>query len=314
MYYEGMFAIDLNNVSYNFGEREVLREISFQVKSGHIHGLLGPNGAGKTTTMKLIAGLKNCKTGSISVFNSNVSNVRADFNTFGILLEEPPLYEELSVTEYLRFICRLKRISKKEINNRIDYCIEVLDLDSVKNRIIGNLSKGFKQRIGIAQAIIHMPKIVILDEPTVGLDPYSVIEIRNLILKLKDNHTVLLSSHLLHEMGLVCDEVTIIDNGKVLASGTIENIQDTLAGNNLLVVKAKYSNEQWEQFIENKLGIHINKKEQVDNYYLYELLLSHDISKYSIIIEEMVNHKMNVFQVERKESTLEEIFVRVIDK
>jgi ABC-2 type transport system ATP-binding protein len=222
-------AIELDNITLDYGTRKILKDISFNVVKGHIHGFLGPNGAGKTTTMKVITKLLTQDSGIVKLFGQNSDEVKTTFNgKIGFLLEDPPLYNDLTVMEYLTFIAKIKKVPREKVSTYINDCIEALDLSTVTNRAIENLSKGFQQRVGIAQAIIHKPDIVILDEPTNGLDPQAMLEVRNLILKLKENHTVLLSSHLLHEMSLVCDEVTIISQGRILASGNLEELKEKI--------------------------------------------------------------------------------------
>lgn len=298
-----MKAIEVKNISHRFGSRTILKDLSFNVEKGHIHGFLGPNGAGKTTTMKIIAGLLNPSHGDIQV-NGNI----------GFLLEDPPLYNDMTVRSYLKFIAKLKRVPPSAIEKSLDYCRINLDLDTVFDRSIENLSKGYKQRVGIAQAIIHMPEIVILDEPTVGLDPYSVIEIRNLILRLKEEHTILLSSHLLHEMGLVCDEVTIISQGTILESGTISNIEKKLSQSSQLIIKTLLDNEEWSEFLRSHSSFNFVEKINDNNTYQFILNGSEDTELYSQLIEKSVELKVKLIGFEQKKSSLEEIFIKVVDK
>lgn len=231
-------AIKVDNVSKVYGSTAAVEQLSFEVKSGEVHGFLGPNGAGKSTTMKMIAGLLRPSRGNTWVRNTNVQlhpeKIKADI---GILLENPPLYKDMVVKDYLAFVSRLHKVPSQSIGSAVDEAIAKLHLEEVANRLIGNLSKGFKQRVGVAQAIVHNPAIVILDEPTVGLDPEAVIKMRELIKGLSQGHTVLLSSHLLHEISLICDRVTIISHGKLQASGPISEIQHSLSKKRIIEVE-----------------------------------------------------------------------------
>jgi ABC-2 type transport system ATP-binding protein len=312
-----MNAIEVKNISLSYGDRDTLKDISFNVKRGHIHGFLGPNGAGKTSTMKVIANLLTPDEGKVLINDQKHDQIKNDFhNQIGFLLEDPPLYKDMSVKEYLTFIAKLKRVHKSKISERLEYCKNVLDLESVFDRSIENLSKGFKQRVGIAQAIIHMPNIVILDEPTVGLDPYSVVEIRNLILNLKHEHTILLSSHLLHEMSLVCDEVTIIADGRVLESGRIEDIENKLSSNNIIKIKTLNTSDDWVEFINEHPSLKLssmttNGKDQV-NEYIIQASDSHEL--YALMVEKSVEFKIKLISIEQTQNTLEDIFIKVVEK
>jgi ABC-2 type transport system ATP-binding protein len=206
------YSLEINNLQKNYANHVALKEISFKVKKGSIHGFLGPNGAGKSTTMKILCGLIPATAGSFVVKGE-----------IGFLPEYPPLYGNMTVNDYLKFVLA---IQKKEVTDiKIENVKEKTGLKAVGNRLIGNLSKGFQQRVGIAQAIIHSPEIIILDEPTVGLDPVAVAEIRELIKSLKNEHTILFSSHQLHEVEHLCSDITLIHQGKVLVTGELNDIQ-----------------------------------------------------------------------------------------
>lgn len=247
-------AISIKHLSVGYGKRQVLKDVSFEVRGGHIHGLLGPNGAGKTTTMKSIIGLVSPSFGEIFIQGKNqIKNKQHRFSV-GFLLESPPLYEDLSVTEYLKYVGQLQGLKPSELEQRLREIIKLFDIESIMHRRVGNLSKGYKQRLGMAQAIIHSPDIVILDEPTLGLDPHTVIEIRNLILKLKEHHTVLISSHQLHEMSLICDEISILVDGCLIESGTIKSITNKLSGMRQIELEVldKFSNLFCEAVLKKK--------------------------------------------------------------
>lgn len=215
-----MYAIEVNLLTQVFGEKKVVNNISFKVQANTIHGFLGPNGAGKTTTLKSICGILPISSGSISFFGKKINYEESDYKKlFGSLIEEPTLYDDMKVEEFLSFLCHLYKL--ENVKKRCENVIQKLDLTDVNSRLIKNLSKGYKQRVAIAAALIHDPKIVILDEPTVGLDVSAIAKMREIILALKKDHTVLISSHILHEMELLCDEVTLINNGKIIARKTL---------------------------------------------------------------------------------------------
>jgi ABC-2 type transport system ATP-binding protein len=213
-----------------------INNISFNVKKGTIHGFLGPNGAGKTTTMKILTELIVPSAGEFKVSGK-----------IGFLPENPPLYNSMTVNDYLEFV--LKIYSDEKLVDQVAKVKKQCGLQEVGERLIGNLSKGFKQRVGIAQALIHNPEIIILDEPTVGLDPVAIVEIRNLIESLKYEHTVLFSSHQLHEVELLCQEITLVDKGNVLISGSLNQIQDSLSTKKNFKIKLAHFNEEIKQKI-----------------------------------------------------------------
>jgi len=225
-------AIEIENLCKSYPGRMALDNISFSVKKGSIHGFLGPNGAGKSTTMKILSGLIPETSGKFKV-NGKV----------GFLPEHPPVYPNMSVYDYLKFVFS---IYAGAVNvSRIDEVMSKTGLTDVSSRLIGNLSKGYQQRVGIAQAIIHSPEIIILDEPTVGLDPVAIADIRSLILELKKDHTVLFSSHQLYDVELLCSDITLINRGEIVVSGAIETILSSLKTN--MVLKARVQNFSEEQ-------------------------------------------------------------------
>lgn len=210
-------AIDIKNLTKTYPGRVALSDISFSVKRGSVHGFLGPNGAGKSTTMKILSGLIRETSGEFNVFGK-----------VGFLPEHPPVYPNMSVVDYLQFVFAIYAPEKKNKKEAVIDVMEKTGLSSVADRLIGNLSKGYQQRVGIAQALVHSPEIIILDEPTVGLDPVAIADIRSLITKLKKDHTILFSTHQLHDVELLCSDITLINHGKIVVSGTLEGILENL--------------------------------------------------------------------------------------
>lgn len=218
-------AIELKNVVKEYPGIVALDGVDLEVKKGSIHGFLGPNGAGKSTTMSIIAGLIPPTSGEVRVSGIDaLKDQKALRSMIGILPETPPLYMNMLVRDYLQF-CQKINLKREEASENVDEIIEKCGLGEVAGRLIGNLSKGYKQRVGVAQALVYGADTIILDEPTIGLDPNAISEMRSLILELKKEHTILLSTHQLHEVARICDEITIINKGKILKTGTLVEVQ-----------------------------------------------------------------------------------------
>ena len=235
-------AIVLKNISKEYPGVIALSDVSFSVERGSIHGLVGPNGAGKSTIMKILAGLIPPTTGEFYVENSSDHAV-------GILPEESPLYMMMKVRDYLLFVGEINALSKKENRSSCDEIIKICHLEDVEHRLISNLSKGYKQRVGIAQALYCHPAIVILDEPFVGLDPNSVSEIRSMISRLKEKHTVLLSTHQLNEVENLCSEITIINNGQIFKSGNLDEIKKHFTHHQIIWIDLQGEKPLWVEKI-----------------------------------------------------------------
>ena len=217
--------IEVKNLVKRYGNHTAVDGLNFTIEEGKIYGFLGPNGAGKSTTMNMITGYIASTSGEVLINGCNILDDAEKAKKYiGYLPEQPPLYFDMTVREYLQFVAELKKVPKKDRETMIEEIMDVVKIKEMPNRLIRNLSKGYKQRVGLAQAIIGYPEIIILDEPTVGLDPKQIIEIRDLIKSLGKNHTVILSSHILSEVSAGCDYVLIIAHGKLVASDTPENL------------------------------------------------------------------------------------------
>ena len=237
--------IEVKNLVKRYGDYVAVDNLSFTVEKGQIYGFLGPNGAGKSTTMNIITGYMSSSEGTVLIDGHDILDEPEEAKKrIGYLPEIPPLYPEMTVKEYLKFAADLKQVPKSEKNKMIDDIMKIAKIDNVQNRLIKNLSKGYKQRVGIAQAIVGYPEVLILDEPTVGLDPKQIIEIRDLIRKLAKNHTIILSSHIMQEISAVCDHILIIAKGRLLACDTPDNLSREFAGDNVLDVTVKATPEQ----------------------------------------------------------------------
>lgn len=223
--------IDVEGLTRYYGDKRAISDVSFHVKEGEILGMLGPNAAGKTTTLRILTCFMPPTSGNATIGGYDIFEDSMDVRRItGYLPENPPLYTDMSVTDYLDFVSKLKGIEKSKRKSEVDSAIEKAALGDVQGRVIGKLSKGFKQRVGLAQSLLNNPKIVILDEPTVGLDPKQIIEIRELIKNLRGEHTVILSSHILPEIEQTCERVVIINDGRVVAEDTPENLTNHLKG------------------------------------------------------------------------------------
>lgn len=218
--------IEVKNLTKKYGSFTAVRNVSFTIEKGHIYGLLGPNGAGKTTTMNIITGCLSATEGQVTVNGHDIyEEAKKAKSAIGYLPEIPPLYTDMTPYEYLRFVGKAKGLSSASLIKHIDDAMTKTGITDVADRLIKNLSKGYKQRVGIAQAILGDPEIIILDEPTVGLDPTQLIEMRELIRSLKDDHAVILSSHIMSEITAVCDYVIIIAHGRIVKQGTLEELE-----------------------------------------------------------------------------------------
>lgn len=248
--------IEVKNVSKNYGPVSAVKDISFTVEKGHIYGFLGPNGAGKSTTMNMITGCLAPTAGEITIAGHDIYSEAIEAKRhIGYLPEQPPLYTDMTPFEYLSFVGRAKGLSKGELYDQMETVMKKTGITDVADRLIRNLSKGYKQRVGIAQAILGDPDIIILDEPTVGLDPIQIVEIRQLIQELGQKHTVILSSHILQEISAVCDWVIMISKGKIVASDAIENLLSGADGSASIHLETEGSADKIRTILQTIKGI-----------------------------------------------------------
>lgn len=248
--------IEVNDLVKLYDTHVAVDHLSFTVPKGQILGFLGPNGAGKSTTMNIITGYISATSGSVSINGHDIYEEPEEAKkSIGYLPEQPPVYMDMKVREYLEFVAELKSVPKKERASQVDAALEKTKTVDVAGRLIKHLSKGYRQRVGIAQAIIGNPEVIILDEPTVGLDPMQIIEIRDLMKELAKEHTVILSSHILSEISAVCDTVMIINKGKLVVSDTVENLPKHLNAKNSCRLVIKGTKEQVEELFAGMEGI-----------------------------------------------------------
>ena len=253
---EENFVIEVNNLVKRYGDHTAVDHLSFKIEKGKIYGFLGPNGAGKSTTMNMITGYIASTEGTVTIDGHDIlEEPEQAKKCIGYLPEIPPLYFDMTVLEYMNFVADLKKIPKNEKKSMVEEVMEMVKISDMRNRLIKNLSKGYRQRVGLAQAILGYPEVIILDEPTVGLDPKQIIEIRDLIKSLKKKHTVILSSHILSEVRAVCDYVLIISHGKLVASDTPDNLERLAAGSNSLLMKVKGEKDTIRKNLETIEGV-----------------------------------------------------------
>ena len=278
--------IEISHLTKKHGKHVAVDDLTLNIESGKIYGFLGPNGAGKSTTMNMITGYLGATSGTIKIDGEDIfENPEKARMKIGYLPELPPLYQEMMVEEYLYFAAELKKIAKKERKAAVEEAMELTGVDEVSGRLIKNLSKGYKQRVGLAQAILGYPEVIILDEPTVGLDPKQIIEMRELIKKLGENHTVILSSHIMQEISAVCEYVFIISKGKLVAADTLENLENMNMPNKTFEVEIKGDRSTAEKMLEvmgqlrsfeieetsegySKIKIHYGKDKSLEDVFL----------------------------------------------
>lgn len=306
--------IEVKNLTKRYGNHLAVDHLNFTVESGKIYGFLGPNGAGKSTTMNIMTGYLGATEGQVLIDGHDILKEPEEAKkNIGYLPEIPPLYMEMTVREYLEFAAELKGIKKDKREPQIEEVIRLAKLRDVENRLIQNLSKGYKQRVGLAQAVLGFPEIIILDEPTVGLDPKQIIEIRTLIKELKKKHTVILSSHILSEVSAVCDYVLIISHGKLVASDTPENLGKLAEGSNTLEMLIKGEKIQIRQALEGIEGVNSVTMEKDEKQNLWSVKVSTEEQN---DIREKVFYKMSeinspIYEMKSRKVSLEEIFLEL---
>lgn len=306
--------IEVKNLTKRYGNHLAVDHLNFTVESGKIYGFLGPNGAGKSTTMNIMTGYLGATEGQVLIDGHDILKEPEEAKkNIGYLPEIPPLYMEMTVREYLEFAAELKGIKKDKREPQIEEVIRLAKLRDVENRLIQNLSKGYKQRVGLAQAVLGFPEIIILDEPTVGLDPKQIIEIRTLIKELKKKHTVILSSHILSEVSAVCDYVLIISHGKLVASDTPENLGKLAEGSNTLEMLIKGEKTQIRQALEGIEGVNSVTMEKDEKQNLWSVKVSTEEQN---DIREKVFYKMSeinspIYEMKSRKVSLEEIFLEL---
>ena len=308
--------IEVRNLVKKYGNHVAVNHLNFTVEKGKIYGFLGPNGAGKSTTMNMITGYIASTEGEILIEGHNIlEEPEVAKKKIGYLPEIPPLYLDMTVQEYLNFAAELKGISKEKRKLNIEEVMSTTKVTEVKHRLIKNLSKGYRQRVGLAQALLGYPEIIILDEPTVGLDPKQIIEIRDLIKSLGRKHTVILSSHILSEVSAVCDQVLIIDKGRLVAGDTPENLGKIMSGTNSLELTVKGQESEIRKALDMVENIQevIYHDSLVKDACDFTIKLSGDIDMRENIFFALAEVKCPILKMQSSNMSLEEVFLKLTD-
>ena len=307
--------ITVRNVSKKYGKHKAVDNISFKIEKGEIVGLLGPNGAGKSTTMNMITGYIEPTSGEIEINGYNISKKPKKAKKFiGYMPEGVPLYKDMTVKEFVTYMAELKGVKKDKIKESVEKTLQDTWLQNVKKVLIRNLSKGYKQRVSMAGALVGEPEILVLDEPTVGLDPKQIIEIRNLIKKLGKDHTLIISSHILSEISQICEKVIIINKGQLVAIDSPENLEDKVNVENAIsVVVEDKANKMPNIKLRNVKKIELIK-ENDDSTREYKVIPEDGKEIRNTLFTDLANENITIFELKKAEASLEDAFIDVIKK
>ena len=308
--------IEVKNLTKKYGNNVAVDDVSFKIRNGRIYGFLGPNGAGKSTTMNIIAGCLAATDGTVLINGCDICNDPIEAKKqIGYLPEIPPLYADMTPGEYLRFVAQAKGVKDTKLDKQVNEVMELTGITHMKNRLISGLSKGYKQRVGIAQAMLGNPDIIILDEPTVGLDPQQIIDIRALIRKLGETKTVILSSHILAEIREVCDHIIIISRGKVVADCSLDELESRAGDSNTLHMSIKGTRDAILEVLATYPSIRdyriLSDKGGVVEL---ELVLPRGVDIRDELFFAMAARRCAVINVEQSGSNLEQVFLSLTDK
>lgn len=308
--------IEVKNITKKYGSFTAVDNISFKIEEGEIIGLLGPNGAGKSTTMNMITGYIEPTEGEIKVEGYDISKKPKKAKAqIGYMPEGVPLYSDLTVKEFVTYMAELKKVDRKTRKEKVEKIIEQTGLKDVEKKLTRNLSRGYKQRVSMAGALVGEPKILILDEPTVGLDPKQITEIRSLIKELGKTHTIILSSHILSEVSQICNKVIIINKGKIVAIDTPENLEKKVENNNTTYVTVEDTENKIETMKEKIPEIKDIKliKENEDGTKEYVLESDKDVDLRKIVFNEFAKENITIFEMKKADTTLEDAFMKLIE-
>lgn len=308
--------IEVKNLTKRYGDHTAVDRLSFRVEKGQIYGFLGPNGAGKSTTMNMITGYLAPSEGTVTIDGRDIQKEPEEAKRLvGYLPEIPPLYMEMTVEEYLLFAAELKKVAAKERKAQVEKVMEMTGITDVGRRLIRNLSKGYRQRVGLAQAILGDPEVLILDEPSVGLDPKQIIEIRDLIRRLGEKHTVILSSHILSEVSAICDHIMIIAHGQLVASDSPEGLQKLMAGSATLELTVKGEAEEAKAVLESIPGVASVEAVNTAQKSLagFRLLAEEGKDIREDIFYALADARLPIMALQQSEKSLEDIFLELTE-
>lgn len=313
---EEKFVIQVENITKKYGSFTAVDNINFEIEEGEIVGFLGPNGAGKSTTMNMITGFIEPTSGRIIVDGYDISKKpRKAKKQIGYMPEGVPLYSDLTVKEFVTYMAELKGVPKKEKKDKVQKVIQETGLAEVQNKLTRNLSRGYKQRVSMAGALVSNPKVIILDEPTVGLDPKQVTEIRALIKELGKDHTVILSSHILSEVSQICNRVIIINNGQIVAIDTPENLEKKVVKDNSIYVTVEDQENKMDTIKEKLPNVQEIKliSENEDKTKKYMITATADVDLRKSIFETFAKEGITIFEMKKSDATLEDAFMQLIN-
>ena len=308
--------IEVKNVTKKYGKVVAVDNISFTIKDGEIIGLLGPNGAGKSTTMNMITGFIEPTEGTIVIDGFDIEKKpRKAKKEIGYMPEGVPIYTDMTVKEFVTYMAEIKKVDRKTRKEQVEKIIEETGLKDVEKKLTRNLSRGYKQRVSMAGALVGEPKILILDEPTVGLDPKQITEIRNLIKSLGKTHTIILSSHILSEVSQICQKVIIINKGKIIAVDTPENLENKVTNKNDIYVTVEDTENKIKEVAKNikeitKIEL-IKENDDKTKQYLIETTKDTDLRK--ILFQEFAKENITIFEMKKADATLEDAFMKLIE-
>lgn len=301
--------VEIQNLSKSYGNTHAIQNLNFKVNRGEVVGFLGPNGAGKTTTMKIITGYMAPTSGVVKVAGYDVFENPIEVKRhIGYLPETPPVYTDMYVSDYLSFVAKLKGVAKDKVKAAVKMAMEKTHIEPVQNRLIGNLSKGYRQRVGIAQALVSSPELLILDEPTVGLDPKQVAEIRTLIKELKGQHTIILSTHILPEVQATCEKIIIINRGVIAAEDSLDRLNQRVHGAHRMYLKVKRADQSLRADLEKLDGV-LKLEESSSGVYLLDVDKNDETTEH--VAEVVVSHKAGLLELKNLDMSLEDVFLKL---
>lgn len=308
--------IEVNNLVKKYGNHVAVDDISFMVEEGKIYGLLGPNGAGKSTCMNIMTGYIAATSGEVKINGHDIMKEAEEAKRYiGYLPEIPPLYPDMTVCEYLNFVAELKKVPKGERSKEIEDVMSKTFILDMKNKLIKHLSKGYKQRVGLAQAMLGNPSVIILDEPMVGLDPKQILEIRELILSLKKEHTIILSSHILSEVSAVCDEIMIISKGKMVACDTPEGLSHMMQGDTTLELDVKGNTNELSEILSAIEDISSYITDEKENGIVHaDIRIENGKEIREVLFDMLAKGNMPIYRLETVSKSLEDIFLELTEE
>lgn len=307
--------IEVNNFSKKYGNKYAVKDLTFTIEDGYVYGLLGPNGAGKSTTMNAITGYIAATEGSITINGIDILKKPVEAKKhIGYLPEIPPLYPDMTVKEYLNFVSELKKVNKKDKKEQLDKIMEKVMISEVSGRLIRNLSKGYKQRVGLAAALVGYPDVIILDEPTVGLDPKQITEIRELIKELSKDHTIILSSHILSEVQAICDKILIISEGKLVAMDTPESLESQKSGEAETQALVKGNKDLVSNILSSIEGIkEFSVTDDDEGLVCCRIVTDKDVEIRDVLSIELGKSNLPLFELKASKKSLEDVFLELTE-